>query len=154
MFPNKSLKTERAVKLFMEKMITLKTNPRSTHLGVRKIENPETKKNSGFLTDFSWEHWNDAAVDYLQSVNALNESRILEVLNKTFFIPDHAGRKMRHTGILRHSQLLNSGSARATLHSDTESDNKESDPCDGDAGYQAPAGKAVLPRPLQKSKHA
>ncbi|KAF8346246.1 hypothetical protein F5887DRAFT_1073894 [Amanita rubescens] len=71
---NPQTPVERAVKLFKEKMVGQK--------------NPETKKNSGYATDFSWELWNTAAEQYMQSIKALSDQRILEILQETFNLTD------------------------------------------------------------------
>lgn len=90
------IKVERAVNLFKEKMIEERTTPRGAkQLAVRKSENPKTKKNSGYLTDFSWDMWNMAAEEYMESIKSLDQKRILEILNCAFAVPDYVGRQRR-----------------------------------------------------------
>jgi hypothetical protein len=120
------IKVERAVNLFKAKMIEEKTTSRGvTQLVIRKSENPETKKNSGYLTDFSWDIWNTAAEEYMESIKALDNKRILEILNLAFAVPDYVGRKMRRQAVASHGET--SRSARAALHSDVETDGRLGD---------------------------
>ena len=101
-------------------------------LVVRKVENPETKKNSGYATDFSWELWNTAAEQYMQSIKALGNQRILEILIESF---DLSNSPCRRTPFLPHSETLNS--ARVSLHSDDEDLETSGHHVVGDGEYQA-----------------
>ena len=119
------IKVERAVNLFKEKMIEERTTPCGIkQLAVRKSENPETKKNSGYLTDFSWDMWNTAAEEYMESIKSLNQKRILEILNGAFVVPDYVGRQRRRQAP---SHAETSRSACAALHSDVETDGRIGD---------------------------
>ena len=144
------IKVEHAVNLFKEKMIEERTTPRGAkQLAVRKSENPETKKNSGYLTDFSWDMWNMAAEEYMESIKSLDQKRILEILNCAFAVPDYVGRQRRRQAASRGET---SHSARAALHSDVETDGEIGDGTEhpkangsGDSGTsQAHVGGATV----------
>ena len=75
-------------------MIKQKIDSRGVRwLVVRKVENPETKKNLGYSTDFSWELWNTAAQQYMQSIEALSYERTLEIFKEAYQLTDWLGRQ-------------------------------------------------------------
>jgi hypothetical protein len=114
---HQNLQVERAVKLFKEKMIEQKVDSRGIQrLVVRKVENPETKKSSGYSTDFSWELWNTAAQQYMESIKALGDKRIMEILQESFNLTDSLGRRNPFVQVDRET----SNSARTALRSDDE----------------------------------
>jgi hypothetical protein len=125
--------------LFKEKMIKQRFDSCCVQqLVVRKVENPETKKNSGYSTDFSWELWNTPAQEYyMQSIEALSYmyERTLEIFKEAYQLTDWLGR--RSPFIQVDNDILNT--ACTSLHSNDEDPGTFDDGVDG-AEHQADDG--------------
>ena len=69
-------------------------------LVICKAENPKTKKNSGYSTDFSWELWNTTAQQYMQSIKALSYEWTLEISKEVYqLLIRWADKALSHTSL-------------------------------------------------------
>jgi hypothetical protein len=74
---------ERALQLFANKMIEKRVDPKGNmKLAVRKPHNPKTGHRSGFRHDFSSAGWNQATLDYFESVKNLSSTRLADIFNE------------------------------------------------------------------------
>lgn len=96
-------------------------------LVICKVENPKTKKNPGYSTNFSWELWNTPAQEYMQSIEALSYKRTLEIFKEAYQLTDWLGR--RSPFIQVDNDISNV--ACASLHSNDEDPGTFDDGVDG-----------------------
>lgn len=74
---------ERALQLFANKMIEKRVDLKGNmKLVVRKVHNPKTGHRSGLRHDFSSAVWNQATLDYFESVKILSSARVADILDE------------------------------------------------------------------------
>lgn len=74
---------ERALQLFANEMVEEHEDAKGKKkLVIRKLHNPNTGICSGSLTGFSTAGWNQATLDYLESVQELDEKRLKTILDE------------------------------------------------------------------------
>ena len=93
----------------IEKQVDSKGNMK---LAVRKPHNPKTGHRSGFRHDFSSAGWNQATLDYFESVKNLSSDRLADIFNEA---KDLATKGVRQTKALQAGK-----SGRSALQSDNE----------------------------------
>lgn len=86
-------------------------------LAVRKISNLKTGNSSRVLLEFSATVWNQATLDYLDSVKKLSDERLMAIFNEAKALVTKGGKAVDKP----------EKSSRSTLQSDGESDGLQFD---------------------------
>jgi hypothetical protein len=92
------------------------TKGKNTKLAVRRSLNLDSGKSSKFLLEFSAAGWNQITLDYLDSIQCLNDARLTEIFDEAKAV---ALKTKPHSVIAIEGATK---SSRSTLQSDDESE--------------------------------
>jgi len=108
---------ERALQLFANEMIEERVDKNGkSKFVVRKAHHPKTGNHSRVLTEFSAAGWNEATLDYLDSIQRLGNKKLKAILNEA---------KSCVKGKKKEVFTLKSKSSRSALQSDSDDTGKE-----------------------------
>lgn len=95
----------------------------ATKFGVLKTLNPDTSKESGITTDFSFVVWGEITADYLVSAKKLDTQRFQQIFDAALRSVTHSSGKYERA--MSSAADKHSKSHRAQLHSDSDSEDNE-----------------------------